>query len=110
MRKLVLMLIVVLGAAVSTETGAMARHHADGGVGVSAAATMVHDCLDCADGMAGGGDHGRCADVMICGVSAVLPVAPVMAQPVARADLIALAPPAHLTGHADTLDPPPPLL
>ena len=109
MRKLVLMLIVVLGAAVSMGTGAMALHHADGGPGVSAAATMAHDCPDCADGM-GGADYGRCADGMMCGASAVLPVAPVLAQPVARADLIVLAPPARLTGLVRTLDPPPPLL
>ena len=109
MRKLLLMLIVVFGAAVSMGTGAMALHHADGVPGVAAAATMVHDCADCADGM-GGADHGRCADGMICGVSAVLPVAPVPAQPVARADLIVLAPPARLTGLVRTLDPPPPLL
>ena len=109
MRKLVLMLIAVFCAAVSMGTGAMALHHADGVPGVAAAATMVHDCADCADGM-GGADHGRCADGMICGVSAVLPVAPVPAQPVARADLIVLAPPARLTGLVRTLDPPPPLL
>lgn len=109
MRKLVLMLIVVLGAAVSMGTGAMALHHADGAAAVSAAATMAHDCPDCANGMSGA-DHGRCADGMMCGVSAVLPVAPVLAQPVARADLIVLAPPARLTGLVRTLDPPPPLL
>jgi len=108
-RKLVLMLIVVLGAAVSMGTGAMALHHADGAAAVSAAAAMAHDCPDCANGM-GGADHGRCADGMMCGVSAELPVAPVLAQPVARADLILLAPPARLTGHVRTLDPPPPLL
>ncbi len=109
MRKLVLMLIVVLGAAVSMGTGAMALHHADGAAAVSAAAAMAHDWPDRANGM-GGAEHGRCADGMMCGVSAVLPVAPVLAQPVARADLILLAPPARLTGHVRTLDPPPPLL
>jgi len=108
-RKLVLMLIVVLGAAVSMGTGAMALHHADGAAAVSAAATMAHDCPACANGMSGA-DHGRCADGMMCGVSAVLPVAPVLAQPVARADLIVLAPPARLTGLVRTLDPPPQLL
>ena len=41
MRKLLLMLIVVFGAAVSMGTGAMALHHADGVPGVAAAATMI---------------------------------------------------------------------